>query len=223
MKKQKIFDYSFLVLGLLIQVVTYTLMPHDSWLSLLCGCLGVCNVVLSAQGNIWNFLFGFAQVGIYTYLCYIQRFYGEIGINIYYFFTMIYGVYVWRQRLRVNGEDGGEETRVEPRRLAWPVLAVIAIATLVGAQLVGWGLASWTDDTQPYLDAYTTVPALVGQVLLILVYREHWFFWLAVDLLSVVLWLRAGDYCMAAQYAFWCANCLYGLHRWKSLTSHSAS
>ena len=143
-------------------------MPHDSWLSLVCGCLGVCTVVLSAQGNIWNFLFGFAQVGIYTYLCYTQRFYGEIGINIYYFFTMIYGVYVWRQRLRVKGEDGAEETRVEPRRLSWPVIAGIAVVTLVIAQLVGWGLASWTDDTQPYLDAYTTVPALVGQVLLIL-------------------------------------------------------
>ncbi|MBO7456529.1 MAG: nicotinamide mononucleotide transporter, partial [Paludibacteraceae bacterium] len=73
------------------------------------------------------------------------------------------------------------------------------------------------DDTQPYLDALTTVPALIAQVLMILVYREHWFIWLAVDILSVVLWLRAGDYCMAAQYAFWCANCLYGLHRWRSL------
>ena len=89
MKGRKIFDYSFLALGLLIQVITYALMPHDSWLSLLCGCLGVCNVVLSAQGNIWNFLFGFAQVGIYTYLCYTHRFYGEIGINIYYFFSCL--------------------------------------------------------------------------------------------------------------------------------------
>lgn len=215
---RKIFDYSFLVLGLLIQVITYSLMPHDTWLSLLCGCLGVCSVVLSAQGNIWTFLFGFAQVIIYTYLCYTQRFYGEIGINIYYFFTMFYGVYVWRQRLQSKGGEERTENRVEPRRLSWQLLTVITVATLLGSQLVGWGLSSWTDDTQPYLDAYTTVPALVGQVLLILVYREHWFFWLAVDLTSVVLWLRAGDYCMAAQYAFWCANCFYGLHRWKSLT-----
>ena len=218
MKKQKIFDYSFLVLGLLIQVVTFSLMPHDTWLSLLSGCLGVCSVVLSAQGNILTFAFGFAQVVTYTYLCYTQRFYGEIGINIYYFFTMFYGVYVWRKHLQVKGAQGEEEKRVEPRRLSWRVIVAVTAATIIGSQLVGWGLASWTDDTQPYLDAYTTVPALVGQVLLILVYREHWFFWLAVDLTSIVLWLRAGDYCMAAQYAFWCANCLYGLHRWKSLT-----
>ena len=49
---------------------------------------------------------------------------------------------------------------------------------------------------------------------MILVYREHWYIWLAVDVLNVVLWLRVGDYCMAAQYVFWCANCIYGLNRW---------
>ena len=109
------------------------------------------------------------------------------------------------------------------RQLTPAVSVVIAVVTLAASALVGWVLAAWTDDTQPYLDAYTTVPALVAQVLMILVYREHWFIWLAIDMLSIVLWLRAGDYCMTAQYVFWCANCLYGLRRWRELTSHSAS
>ena len=197
-------------------------MPHDTWLSLVSGCFGVCSVCLASQGNIFTYLFGFAQVGTYTYLCYTQRFYGEIAINAYYFVTMIYGVYVWKSRIR-NQESG----LVTPRRLSWLTLVLIAVCTLLGSWLTGWGLAAWTDDTQPYLDAFTTIPALVAQVLMILVYREHWYLWLAVDILSVALWLRAGDYCMAAQYAFWCANCLYGLRRWRSLeestTSHSAS
>ena len=216
MVQRKWFDYGFLAFGLLIQIVTFFLMPHDSWLSLLSGCLGICSVCLTAQGNILTFSFGFAQVGTYTYLCLTQRFYGEIAINAYYFVTMIYGVYVWRKRLQGHTDDPSRTT-VVPRSLSWQVTAVLAVLTVVVSWLAGWGLATFTDDTQPYLDAYTTIPALVAQVLMILVYREHWFIWLAVDVLSVVLWLRAGDYCMAAQYAFWCANCLYGLHRWRSL------
>ena len=206
--------------GLLIQVVTYFLSlrfsvsgSQLSLLSLISGCLGVCSVCLTAQGNIWTFFFGFAQVGTYTYLCWVQRFYGEIAINLYYFLTMIYGVYAWKQRLGENEK----RTVVSPRNLTPVVIVSVVVLTLMGSWLVGWGLATWTDDTQPYLDAFTTVPALVAQVLMILVYREHWFIWLAVDILSVILWLRAGDYCMVAQYAFWCANCLYGLHRWRSL------
>ena len=60
--RQKFFDYGFMTLGILIQCVTYAFMPHDTWLSLLSGCLGVCSVCLSAQGNILTFVFGFAQV-----------------------------------------------------------------------------------------------------------------------------------------------------------------
>ena len=217
--RQKFFDYGFMTLGILIQCVTYAFMPHDTWLSLLSGCLGVCSVCLSAQGNILTFVFGFAQVITYTYLCYTQRFYGMIAINAYYFITMIYGVYAWRKRLKTA--QGGDESShlVTPRNLSLRIILLITAATLLLSCLTGWGLAAWTDDSQPYLDAFTTIPALVGQVLLILVYREHWYIWLAVDMLSVVLWLRAGDYCMAAQYLFWCANCLYGLRRWKTLVS----
>ena len=215
--RNKIFDYSFLALGLLSQVVTFVLSRHlstvdsqPSVISLISGCLGICSVCLTAQGNILTFLFGFAQVGTYTWLCISQRFYGEIAINAYYFLTMIYGVYVWRRRLRTSSV-------VSTRQLRPGLMAVIVLAVLAGSCLTGWGLAQWTDDTQPYLDAFTTVPALVAQVLMILVYREHWFIWLAVDVLSVILWVRAGDWCMAAQYMFWCANCLYGLHRWRKL------
>ena len=210
--KQRIFDYCFIALGLLVQVVTYCFMPHDIWLSLLSGCLGVCSVCLASQGNIWTFAFGFGQVITYTYLCWTQRFYGEIAINAYYFGTMIYGVFVWKSRVKSQ-----ESSVIMPRKLRWQVIVLIAVATLLVSWLTGLGLATWTDDTQPYLDAFTTIPALVAQVLMILVYREHWFFWLTIDVLSVILWLRAGDYCMAAQYAFWCANCLYGLHRWREL------
>lgn len=211
MKGRKgIADISFLAIGLLIQVVTYFLMPHDSWLSLVSGCLGVCSVCMAAQRKIVTYLFGFGQVLTYTYLCWEQRFYGEVMINAYYFCTMIYGVYVWKSRM-----SDGTEGVVVPRSLSLRTLCLIVSATFAGAWLTGWGLACLTDDTQPYLDAFTTVPALVAQVLMILVYREHWFIWLAVDILSVLLWLRAGDYCMAAQYFFWCANCLYGLRKWK--------
>lgn len=201
----------FLVTGLLVQVITFCLMPHSPW-ALVSGMLGICSVVLGAQGNILTFVFGFAQVVSYTYLCVVERFYAEIAINIYYFFTMIYGVYCWRRRL------SGKSLQVQTRSLSRGVFLLLSIVTVLLSILSGWLLQRYTDDPQPYLDAFTTMPAIVAQILMVMTYREQWYLWLVVDILALVMWLRAENYCMVAQYAFWCANCIYGYVQWtKSL------
>ena len=82
--------WTFLVLGLLIQVFTFVFLPDDNPWSLVSGLLGVCSVVLGAQGNILTFVFGFAQVATYTYLCCLERFYAEIAMNVYYFIRKVY-------------------------------------------------------------------------------------------------------------------------------------
>ena len=197
----------FLILGLLVQVLTFVLMP-DNPISLVSGMLGICSVVLGAQGNILTFVFGFAQVATYTYLCCIERFYAEIAINIYYFITMIYGVYCWRNRLSNNS------LQVQTRRLSIKLLAWGMLLIALFSWLTGWLLERFTDDPQPYMDAFTTVPAIAAQLLMVLAYREQWYLWLVVDVLAVVMWLRAENYCMAAQYVFWCVNCIYGYIQW---------
>lgn len=197
----------FLFLGLIVQIITFCLMPHSPW-ALVSGMLGICSVVLGAQGNILTFVFGFAQVVTYTYLCCVERFYAEIAINIYYFFTMIYGVCCWRKRLSDNS------LQVQTRRLSRNIFPFLGIAIVVLSILAGWLIQRYTDDPQPYLDAFTTVPAIAAQILMVMAYREQWYLWLMVDVLALVMWLRAENYCMAAQYAFWCANCVYGYVQW---------
>ena len=198
----------FLVVGLLIQVITFGILPEDNPWSLVSGLLGICSVTLGAQGNILTFVFGFAQVGTYTYLCCLEHFYAEIAMNAYYFLTMMYGVYCWRKRLIDNSLQ--IKTRVLSSKLIWWMVVCVVVVSL----LVGWILARFTDDPQPYMDAFTTVPAIAAQLLMVLAFREQWYLWFVVDILAVILWLRAENYCMAAQYAFWCANCVYGYRQW---------
>ena len=201
----------FLVTGLLVQIITYCAVPHNPW-AMVSGMLGICSVVLGAKGNILTFFFGFDQVGTYTYLCCVEHFYAEIAINIYYFFTMIYGVYCWRRRLK------NSTLQVQTRRLSRRIFPLLTVAIVVLSIFVGWLLSRYTDDPQPYLDAMTTVPAIAAQILMVMAYREQWYLWLMVDVLALVMWVRAENYCMAAQYAFWCANCVYGYIQWtKSL------
>ncbi|MBR4432849.1 MAG: nicotinamide mononucleotide transporter, partial [Paludibacteraceae bacterium] len=175
--------WSFLIVGLAVQIVTYIISPQ-SVISLICGMLGICSVILCSQGRILTYVFGFGQILTYTYICYTESLYGLIGINIYYFITQIYGIIIWRKRLKDNNSELMDV--VPTRKLSGKIISVMVIAIFAVSALTGYLLATYTDDSQPYLDAYTTIPALVAQILMILAYREQWFLWFFIDVLYVV-------------------------------------
>ena len=74
----KPFDYIFLSLGLVTQIVTY-LISHDTTLSLISGILGVTSVVLTSQKKITMYVFSMAQIITYMILAFHEKLYAEVG------------------------------------------------------------------------------------------------------------------------------------------------
>ena len=193
-----------------MQILVYWLAPTHP-LSLISGLLGIISVILCSQGNIWTFAFGFGQILTYSGLCYMERFYAGLGMNAFYFLSQIYGIYAWR-KLRAGGTP-----IISPRSLSMNSFAILCACMAVVSVAAGWLLSRYTDDTQPYMDALTTVVSVVAQVMLVMAIRQQWWLWLFVDVLFVVMWIIAGNWSMVAQYGFWCINCIYGLMRWHEL------
>ena len=200
------FGLVFMIVGVMIQTLTY-LITGSSRLSAVSGICGIISVVLCSQRKFMFYVFGFIQLFTYVILCMQQKLYGEIAENTFYFVTMLIGMYHWAKHY------DEEKTTVETRKLSLPQKVWIVILTvLVTAGL--YNVLTITDDTQPFLDSVTTVPAFVAQILLITRYRDSWYYWLTIDLGSIVMWAVAGDWCMVAQFVFWTANCIYGLKKW---------
>lgn len=210
------FDIIFLISGLIVQVLVFWLAPTH-WLSLVSGLLGIISVILCSQGNIWTFAFGFGQILTYSGLCWMERFYAGLAMNAFYFLSQIYGIFAWRKRL--NNPDNIQDPTIIPRSLSIRWFAILCVILAVVSLGVGWLLARCTDDSQPYLDATTTVVSVVAQVMLVMAIRQQWWLWLFVDLLFIVMWIIAGNWSMVAQYSFWCANCVYGMLRWRTLSA----
>ena len=206
------FDVIFLITGLIVQVLVYWFAPTH-WLSLVSGLLGITSVILCSQGNIWTFAFGFGQIITYTILCWMERFYAGIAMNVFYFLAQIYGIYAWR-RLRTD-----ESAIIAPRSMPHARFVMLGAVVAVVSVGVGWLLQEYTDDTQPYMDAITTVFSVLAQVLMIMAIRQHWWVWLLIDVVFVAMWISAGNWNMVMQYGFWCINCIYGLLRWKELAT----
>ena len=71
-----------------------------------------------------------------------------------------------------------------------------------------------TNDPLPFLDAISTIPAFIAQVLMVLGYREQWLHWIIIDIASVIMFLMIGNWMMVVMFIFWTLNCVYGWYKW---------
>lgn len=203
-----------IVFGIMLQLAGFLSAgaPDALWLSLISGICGVFSVVLCSEKKMSFYIFGFLQLITYIILCFHQNLYGEIAENAFYFVTMVGGIFIWKRHYNKE-KDEVETLRFSPITYPMLICAVILLSALLGT------LLSDTNDTQPWLDAFSTVPAFVAQMLMIFRFKEQWYFWLVVDVLTGIMWGIAGDWCMVAQYVFWTINCIYGLKLWSNTTN----
>lgn len=117
----------------------------------------------------------------------------------------------------------GTALDVQTRRLTLPaiagVLALLAAASWgYGVLLNGWG------SNQPYVDAFTTVIALISQVLMVYRFREQWVGWLVLNAVQIYLWSTVeggGNMAIMAMYLGFIANSVYGWYNWTKLSRKS--
>ncbi len=194
---------------------------------------GVLANVLSANGRILTFLFGLIDVAIYGAMCLTGAKYGNAALHLLYFLPMqVVGFVQWRKR------GAGEGERVRARRLdgsRWLLLGGIFLAGLVAAYFVlcaldkteAAGVVRWLVLT----DALSMMCNILGQYLMSTAYMEQWFFWIGVNIASVVMWVLTlrqtpdSSYALiyVVKYSFYLLNSLNGLRIWLGLSKRGRS
>jgi nicotinamide mononucleotide transporter len=88
---------------------------------------------------------------------------------------------------------------------------VAAVATV----LMGYTLATKTDAALPYWDSTATVLSLVAQWMLARKLIENWLVWIAVDVLSIGIYLAKGLYPTTVLYAAFLVLAALGWVEWR--------
>lgn len=118
------------------------------------------------------------------------------------------------------GHDGQSDRSAEPAavrightplRYAAGLIAVYAAAH-AGIYFL---LTRFTNSTVPFWDAMTTAASIVAMWMLSRKYVEQWLVWLAVDLITVGLYLYKGIPLTAGLYALYSALAVAGYLRWR--------
>lgn len=206
MIKSKYFDYGFILFGVLLQVICF-LFTKDNLLSFICGLSGAINVVLCSQRKLSFYLFAYIQMFTYIIIICQQHLWGELVENIFYVVTTTIALFIWIKNYNK------EEKEVETQKLTKNGWIIYCSITIIGTILL-YIILLHTNDPKPFLDAVSTVPAFIGQFLLMFRYREQWIMWLVVDITTLILWISIGNIFMVMQYVFWIINCIYGYIKW---------
>ena len=210
------FDWFFLGLGLVMQIIAivygYITNTPDNLVSIISSISGVLSVVLCAQGKISFYVFGFVQLFTYVFGVAIpNKLWGEAWENLFYFVTMLYGIYVWIKIY--NKRSDNKSSEVKAKKLNGIGWAITIGALIVGTTILTFVLKN-TQDPLPFLDAISTIPAFIAQILMVLGYREQWLHWCIIDVASVIMFIMIGNWMMVAMFIFWTLNCVYGWYKW---------
>ena len=205
----KNFSTWFIATGILIQLFTFLIMK-DPILSFISGCAGVISVVQCSERKISFYFWGFLQIATFVVICLQENLYAKLAENAFYVVTMLIGIWIW-----IKNKDKDDERKVESKILSLEsklnIMAAVVILSCCSSCIL-----STTNDPQPIMDSFTTVPAIAAQILMVTRYRDQWLYWAFVDITNIMLWIVAGNWCMAMQYVFWTVNCFYGYYNWKN-------
>src|SRR5690606_21431141 len=126
------------------------------WIEPTAVLFGVLCVWLTIRQNIWCWPTGLVQVILYIYIFYTARLYSDMLLHVIYVVLCLYGWYYWLHGGRNHGH-------LAVSRLSRRGFAGWILVALLGAALLGYVMARYTNAALPYPDAFTTVASLVAQ------------------------------------------------------------
>lgn len=181
----------------------------DHWLDILTTVLGLLYILFEYRASLWMWVVGFLMQSLGIVLYYQKGLYADCGMEFYYLAMTIYGFTVW-----VRGIGRQKTPRAIshfPSRLVLPwTLIILAVWALIY-----WLLVTFTDSTVPLADSFTTALSIIGIWALAHKYIEQWFIWIAVDIVTSILYFHKDIPFKASLYALYVVIAILGYFRWR--------
>ncbi|MDX9781647.1 MAG: nicotinamide riboside transporter PnuC [Bacteroidales bacterium] len=216
----KPFDW-FLILGVVASNIMHMILTGSfDIMGSLAGITGVVCVVLVAKGNIFNYLFGLINVSLYAIISFKAELYGDAALNALYYLPMQFvGWMLWLKK-----RESEVSVTVVGKRLNLRERLVLSVVSLSLVLIVAF-ILKIAGDPQPLKDSATTVLSVIAMFLMVKTYMEQWVLWVAVNIISIVMWTIAyangveHSLLMVIMWIFYLANSVNGWINWAKLTS----
>jgi nicotinamide mononucleotide transporter len=184
-----------------------------SILEILAAVCGLLAVYLTILRSVWCWPVGLVQVLLYTKVFYDARLYSQTFLQLVFAVLQLHGWWQWHQA-SVHARGQLQDDRIQVERLSQVQLFQwIAIGTC-GALVLGWCMQNFTVANHPYEDAILAAFSLVAQWLLIHRKLENWLLWIAVDVLSILVFSAQHLWPTVILYVVFLGMAIQGYRSW---------
>lgn len=170
------------LLGSCVLILALSVYWGDTAVGMISAVSGVAYVIFTGKGKLLSFAFGIINALLYAYISYKAKFYGEVMLNILYYFPMqFYGFCVWSKNINPQtNEVTKRRMSAKGRIVLWGCVAIMTMCYGYVLSLMGGKM--------PYVDSLSTVVSVVALVCAIRMYAEQWMLWTLVNAVTVVMW-----------------------------------
>lgn len=172
------------------------------WLAVLTGTL---YVILISYKQIIAWLFALISSLLYVYICFNYQLYLESFLQFFYVAMAIYGWLNWKKEIQTT------------TIIKWPIknhlmnIGLSSILTLI----LGFTFSKFTNQANPFTDAFTTVFSLTATLMVTKRVLENWIYWIIIDGVSIFLYSSRALYLTSVLFFIFTLIAIFGYIKWK--------
>ena len=198
-----------------ISITLITLYLGENILGLIAAVTGIICVILAGKGKLLTYFFAVIHIIIYAFISFNARYYGIVMLNLFYYLPMqFYGYFVWSKNMNPNTHEVYKKSLTLRNTIILLVL-VFSLTIIYGfiLQILNGNL--------PFVDALSTVVAVIALIISIKMYTEQWLLWIVVNIVTLFMWIYAfsngsGSVAILAMCIIYLINSILMYFKWRN-------
>lgn len=189
----------------------------NNWIEIFGAITGIIYVFLEIRQNIWLWPVGIITSAVYIIVFFTSKFYADMGLQGYYLVISCVGWVWWIRGSGRRAQGGGQEKteRLSVTRLKMKTGVILAIIFVMLYFLMWFVLSRLTDSPVPEWDSFITSLSIIATWMLARKIYEHWFLWIVVNSVALIIFIIRGLYPTAVLYLVYFIMSFAGLKAWR--------
>ncbi len=163
-------------------------------------------VILAAKRLIVCWLFAFIGSALFVYLCYIGELYIESFLQLFYVAMAVLGWFSWKN-------SKSDNLNIKVWKMNYHLINILVSGVV--AVILGYIFDTYTNQANPYVDAFTTCYSLSATFMVTRKILGNWIYWIVIDLVSIYLYAQRDYNLTAVQYGLFTILAVFGFMAWR--------